>query len=172
MRFFKKRGLMLKYIFPLIFLFLFSPILNATQPEGGWKPDITVEGNPVTVYWEGLNNRPKMLIWAQNRHSESFAPYYVTSEKGMITIDRKGLNAIPHKLLVVPEISKFKPRILEIEPESREVFISFEPIPQNEVWFWGLTPPNPCSHLGGSVSVSVRLIHKKYIYEDFNGPFV
>ena len=157
----------LKIIFVSLLFFPFTA--NSSQPEGGWKSNIEVEGEPLTITWQNEQNRPKLLTWMQK--STISQPYIVSQEDNELTIPRKGVNFVPEKLLIIPKDHRLKPMVINVSQETSEIQFNPDSIPENEVWFWGLTPPNPCSHLGGSMSVRARLIHKKSVYANFNGSF-
>ncbi len=101
-------------------------------------------------------------------------PYYVPIGRNAMVIPREGIKLIPTELLVVPEDNKLKPNVIEVESDTKKISVAFQPIPQNEAWFWGITPANPCPPPSGpsAMSISVRLIHKSGVYSDFYGAFV
>ena len=159
-----------KFIFTCL---LFSPwIVNAAQPEGGWKRNVEVEGESLIITWQNEEFRPKLMVWMQD--SGIPKPYTVPPGDSKLSIPRKGINSVPMQLLIVPENRKLKPTVINVSQKIMEIQFNPESIPENEVWFWGLTPPSPCPPPSGeaTMSVSVRLIHKRNIYKYLHSSFV
>ena len=153
-------------------LLFFTLPLRASQPEGGWKRDIEVEGAPLTITWQNKENQPAFMIWMQDCGVPK--PYPVSSEENKFTIPRKGVNSIPEKLLIVPNDDRLKPTVLDVPPNKKEITFNPDRIPNNEVWFWGVTPTTPCPPPSGAstMSIIVRLIHKRQIYANLHGAFL
>lgn len=164
-------GLICKKFVLIVLLFL--PLtVNASQPMGGWKRNVEVEGRPLTITWQNEQKRPKLIVWIQDSAIPN--PYTVSRGDSELKIPRKGINFVPVQLLIVPENQRLKPTVINVSQEIMEIQFNPKTIPRNEVWFWGFTPPSPCPPPSGpaAMSVSVRLIHKKNIYENFHGSFV
>ncbi|MBN2097758.1 MAG: hypothetical protein JW714_04690 [Candidatus Omnitrophica bacterium] len=161
----------LVFVKALLIIFYWQLNIYAAQPPERWdsNPDIIVEGRPLTVTWDKEEHRPKVIVWVQDFTIPS--PYYVTSEQKTITIPRTVRNELPAKILVVPENNLLKPKIIEVKPTETEVIFKTDLIPPNEIWFWGLTPPNPCLP-GWAMNISARLIHNTKVYADFCGAFL
>lgn len=156
-----------------LFAILLTPAtLCASQPEGGWQENAEVSAAPLTLIWDNPDSKPKCLIWMQDYAVAK--PHYVSEEQGQIVIERKGINSIPIKLLFVPENSILQPTVLDVPEDAREIHFAAEPIPENEVWFWGITPENPFPPPSGpaATDVSVRLLRKPDVYAFFYGAFV
>lgn len=161
-------------IFALYFVLVaFAPqvILHASQPPGGWREDVDVKGEPLTVAWGSPSLRPKCLIWMED-YSVS-KPYYV-SNGDEVRIERIGKNRFPVRLLVVPESNVLLPKILDVPAETKRIDFVTETVPKNEIWFWGVTPENPFPTPKGpaAVFVSVRMLRHKDVYAEFNGAFL
>ena len=159
-------------ILAIVFILFSLFAAYASQPEGGWKKDSVVEGEALVISWQDSENRPKVVAWMQ--YSGIPQTYLVPEGASYIEIPRKGVNVISNELMVIPENNRLKPAVIDVAPDIKEVQSNPEPIPQDEVWFWGFTPPDPCPSPSGpsAMSVTARLINKKGIYKNIHGAFV
>jgi len=170
----KRKGLsMRKLLLILLVVFLIPCILFASPPPPGFKEAVEVKGESVTVKWPAPEFRPRCVVWMQDFTVQEI--YYVSSDDETITIERKGKNKIPTKLMVVPADNSLQPKILDIPVRSRDAVFSTEAIADDEVFFWGITPEDhfPPPFFGLTpVMVSVRLLRNKSIYSEFYGAFL
>jgi|GEM_PF-4120383 len=84
------------------------------------------------------------------------------------SLKRKGLNTLPTELLVIPKTSKKGAILLTVSPGKNKIVIGgkkgtpFPEVPKDEIWLWGITPPDPCSRSEKSWSASsIKVFTKK-----------
>ena len=151
----------------LLFL-LFAAAVFAVPPLPDSQPLQIVQGEDLLVLWDAAN-QPRMLVWMQEHGLPN--PFYPAEQERKIQLPRAGLGHLPQRLMIVPRDNRFKPKIVNVGAEFKRIKLEFESIPPAEVWFWGLTPSNPCRE-ESSMHVVVRLIHQLTSTSFFRGPFV
>jgi len=139
-------------------------------PPPGWTPPELVEGRGLAVTWDDSQGAPLVLTWIDKTAQDEMV--FIDEGQPSVFMTRKGWDSLPENLLAVPAGNRLRPQIIDVPADAETVHVVFEPIAPHEVWFWGITPKNPCPLGGKFLSIIVRLIHRTQTHASFHGIFI
>lgn len=134
-----------RFLHVLLLVPVVGLLLLGSRPAAGAKavslPSDQNPGTPLEIRWEPPN-RPRALLWTE---SSSHPTVHVPkSNERSTTIQRNHSGDSAQILLAVAKNPRFSPVLRPVEPDQTSVTLTWSRIPDTTVWFWGITPSDPC----------------------------
>lgn len=153
----------------LVFVIIGATRCLAAQTAGRGP---VVTGDSLIVTWEKPQDRPAYLVWYQTHSLSSLKS--VSDHDTYVRMNRRGFNSVPSRLIIIPDSSHRRPKLLEVKKDQKRLSFQTRPIPENEIWIWGIIPTDPCPSARpySTLYVSIRMLDRPSEHYPLKGSFL